>query len=265
MRTERTRFFWTCCKCIYANCVMCVCFVCRWHQQDCRAPLSVLNLLGLALKLCCLAFFSTWSCREKAFSIFLIHYMFFFYSSIIALEVKKDLRPRLTQSRAWDIKVWQITVSVSGLVVATIQAVRAILDSQRAFKASPEGKIRAAVAKAMEPFELTRKEDEVIKRPVMDTIKNRIKSWRYNATIIGGRFQSGKSVAVEEAWRGVRGVVRFTIKSADWEKVMCKRLKVDDEGMFVEVMSRVHEKLKDFPDNLTKYPILLLESLGEPL
>ena len=77
MRTERTRFFWTCCKCIYANCVMCVCFVCRWHQQDCRAPLSVLNLLGLALKLCCLAFFSTWSCREKAFSIFLIHYMFF--------------------------------------------------------------------------------------------------------------------------------------------------------------------------------------------
>ena len=113
MRTERTRFFWTCCKCIYANCVMCVCFVCRWHQQDCRAPLSVLNLLGLALKLCCLAFFSTWSCREKAFSIFLIHYMFFFYSSIIALEVKKDLRPRLTQSRAWDIKVWQIIVSAS--------------------------------------------------------------------------------------------------------------------------------------------------------
>ena len=168
MRTERTNFFWTCCKCIYANCVMCVCFVCRWHQQDCRAPLSVLNLLGLALKLCCLAFFSTWSCREKAFSIIFDTLYVFFYSSIFALEVKKDLRPRLTQSRAWDIKVWQITVSVSGLVVATIQAVRAIRDSQRAFKASPEGKIRAAVAKAMEPFEPTRKEDEVIKRPEMD-------------------------------------------------------------------------------------------------
>ena len=245
---RKDKVFWTCCKCIYANCVMCVCFVCRWLQQDCRAPLSVLNL---ALKLCCLAFFSTWSCREKAFSIFLIHYMFF-YSSIFALELKKDLRPRLTQSRAWDIKVWQIIVSVSGLVVATIQAVRA-------FRDSPAGKIRAAVAKTMKPFEPTRKEDEVIKRPVMDTIKNRIKSWRCNATIIGGRFQSGKSVAVEEAWRGVRGVVRFTIKSADWEKVMCKRLKVDDEGMFVEVMSRAHEKLKDFPDNLTKYPILLLD------
>ena len=86
------------------------------------------------------------------------------------------------------------------------QADEAKRQADEAFKASPEGKIRAAVAKAMEPFEPTRKEDEVIKRPVMDTIKNRIKNWRYNATIIGDRFQSGKSVAVEEALRGVRGV-----------------------------------------------------------
>ena len=53
--------------------------------------------------------------------------------------------------------------------------------------------------------------------------------------------------------------MRFTIKSADWKQMMCKRLKVDDEGLFVEVMSRVREKLKNFPDNLTKYPILLLD------
>ena len=178
--------------------------------------------------------------------------MFFFNSSIIALEVKKDLRLRLTQSRAWDIKVWQIIVSASSLAVATIQA-------WRAFNASPVGKIRAAVAKAMEPFEPSRKEDEVIKRQVMDTIKTRIKSWKQHATIIGGRHQAGKSWAVEEALRGVRGVVRFTIKGADWEKVMYKRLKVDDEGLFVEVMCRVREKLKDIPDNLTKYPILLLD------
>ena len=76
---------------------------------------------------------------------------------------------------------------------------------------------------------------------------------------IGGRFQSGKSWAVEEALRGVRGVVRFTIKSADWKQMMCKRLKVDDEGLFVEVMRGVREKLKNLPDNLTKYPILLLD------
>ncbi|CAJ1453871.1 unnamed protein product, partial [Effrenium voratum] len=40
---------------------------------------------------------------------------------------------------------------------------------------------------------------------------------------------------------------------------MCKQLGVDDEGLFKEVMRRVREKLKDFPNNLTKFPILLLE------
>ena len=202
--------------------------------------------------------------RKGIFHIF-DTYMFF-YSSIFALEVKKDLRPRLTRSRAWDIKVWQVIVSASSLVVATLHAVRAVRDSkrafrdsERAFKASPEGKIRAAVAKAMEPFEPTRKEDEVIKRPEMDTIKERIKSWRYNATILGGRFQSGKSVAVEEALRGVRGVVRFTIESANWKTVMFEQEELDNAGQFKKVMCRVREKLKDIPDNLTKYPILLLD------
>ena len=140
--------------------------------------------------------------------------------------------------------------------LATEQAKR---QADEAFKASPEGKIRAAVAKAMEPFEPTRKEDEVIKRPEMDTIKERIKSWRYNATILGGRFQSGKSVAVEEALRGVRGVVRFTIESANWKTVMFEQEELDNAGQFKKVMCRVREKLKDFPDNLTKYPILLLD------
>ena len=140
--------------------------------------------------------------------------------------------------------------------LATEQAKR---QADEAFKASPEGKIQAAVAKAMEPFEPTRKKDEVIKRTVMETIKTRIKSWREHATIIGGRHQSGKSWAVEEALRGVRGVVRFTIKSADWEKVMFEQEEVDNTGQFKKVMSRVREKLKNFPDNLTKYPILLLD------
>ena len=52
--------------------------------------------------------------------------------------------------------------------LATEQAKR---QADEAFKASPEGKIQAAVAKAMEPFEPTRKKDEVIKRTVMETIK----------------------------------------------------------------------------------------------
>ena len=57
----------------------------------------------------------------------------------------------------------------------------------------------------------------------------------------------------------MRGVVRFTIKSADWEKVMFEQEEVDNAGQFKKVMSRVREKLKNFPDNLTKYPILLLD------
>ncbi|CAJ1447527.1 unnamed protein product [Effrenium voratum] len=173
--------------------------------------------------------------------------------------VKEDLRPRSTHCRALDVKVWQVIVSASGLVVATIQAVRAVRDSVRTFKASSEGKIRAAVAKAMKPFEPSRPQDEVIQRPVMGTIRKRIESWQQHATIIGGRYQSGKSVATAEALRGVRGVVRFTIRSADWADRMCKQLGVDDEGLFKEVMRRVREKLKDFPNNLTKFPILLLE------
>ena len=86
-----------------------------------------------------------------------------------------------------------------------------------AFKASPEGKIQEALARAMEPFEPSRPQDEVIQRPVMETLRQRIASWQQHATIIGGRCQSGKSVATEEALRGARGVARFTIKSADWE------------------------------------------------
>ena len=144
------------------------------------------------------------------------------------------------------------TLSVAGTAVAVAQ-----LD--QAFKASPEGKIQQALAKAMEPFQPSRPQDEVIKRPVMEALRQRIASWQQHATIIGGRYQSGKSVATEEALRGARGVVRFTIRSADWTDRMCKHLGVDDEGLFKEVMRRAREKLKDFPDNLTKFPILLLE------
>ena len=178
--------------------------------------------------------------------------LYVFWLLNLALEVKKDLPRRLTQSRAGDIEIWQVIVSFAGLAVATIQSVQA-------WRSSAEGKIQAAVAKVMKPFEPSKTEKEVIKRPVMGTISERIKSWDEHATIIGGRFLSGKSVAVEEALRGVRGVFRFTIERADWKDRMCKGLRVDDEGMFKTVMSHVREKLKNFPDNLTKYPILLLE------
>ncbi|CAJ1348920.1 unnamed protein product [Effrenium voratum] len=158
------------------------------------------------------------------------------------------------------------TLSVAGTAVAVAQldqAKRSADEAKRsadeAFKASPEGKIQQALAKAMEPFEPSRPQDEVIQRPVMEALRQRIASWQQHATIIGGRYQSGKSVATEEALRGARGVVRFTIRSADWNRMMFEELKVEDGGLFKEVMRRAREKLKDFPDNLTKFPILLLE------
>ena len=128
------------------------------------------------------------------------------------------------------------------------------------FKASAEGKIQAAVAEVMKPFEWWgRKEMKVIPRPVIGTIKDRIKSWDKHATVIHGQLDSGRTWAVYEALRGVRGVVRFKIEKAEWEMEMCKQLRVDDTGMFKEVMRGVLKKLKNFPDNLTKYPILLLD------
>ena len=151
------------------------------------------------------------------------------------------------------------TLSVAGTVVAVAGTAVAVAQLDQAFKASPEGKIQQALAKAMEPFEPSRPQDEVIQRPVMEALRQRIASWQQHATIIGGRYQSGKSVATEEALRGARGVVRFTIRSADWNRMMFEELKVEDGGLFKEVMRRAREKLKDFPDNLTKFPILLLE------
>ncbi|CAJ1390580.1 unnamed protein product [Effrenium voratum] len=41
--------------------------------------------------------------------------------------------------------------------------------------------------------------------------------------------------------------------------MMFEELKVEDGALFKEVMRRAREKLKEFPDNLTKFPILLLE------
>ena len=124
--------------------------------------------------------------------------------------MKKGPHRCLTQSRAGDIEIWQVIVSIAGLVVMGVQAKqeqRSADETKRSadqeFKASAEGKIQAAVAKVMKPFEPSNEEKEVIKRPVMETIKDRIKSWKQHATIIGGRYLSGKSVAVEEALRGV--------------------------------------------------------------
>ena len=117
----------------------------------------------------------------------------------------------------------------------------------------------AAVRKMMHPYKSRRPEGQVIKRDVMDTLKSRIRDWGEHATIISGRFMAGKTVAVDDALRGTRGVFRFCIKYADWESLMYQELGVKDTNMFKQVLRRVRKRLAKHPDNLTKFPILLLD------
>ena len=113
--------------------------------------------------------------------------------------------------------------------------------------------------KKMHPYKSRRPESQVIKRDVMDTLKSRIRDWGEHATIISGRFMAGKTVAVEEALRGTRGVFRFCIKVADWESLMYQKLGVKDANMFEQVLRRVRKRLAKLPENPTKFPILLLD------
>ena len=113
--------------------------------------------------------------------------------------------------------------------------------------------------KMMHPYKSRRPESQVIKRDVMDTLKSRIRDWGEHATITSGRFMAGKTVAVEEALRGTRGVFRFCIEVADWKPLMYQELGVKDTNMFKQVLRRVCKRLAKHPDNLTKFPILLLD------
>ena len=125
-----------------------------------------------------------------------------------------------------------------------------------------EYKIQTAVQDFLKPYPPKRKEEQVVRRDIMNTIKKLITEWSLQtekATIISGRYMSGKTVAVNEALRGVRGVFQFDVKSADWEKLVYEKLRVNDEGMFKEVLRRVRRELAKFPNNPTKFPILLLE------
>ena len=55
------------------------------------------------------------------------------------------------------------------------------------------------------------------------------------------------------------GFFQFDVECADWKEAMYKKMRVNDEGMFKEVLRRVRRELEKFPNNPTKLPILLLE------
>ena len=134
------------------------------------------------------------------------------------------------------------------------------LQAWRTYRASDEGRIRQAVKKMLKPY--PDPEGRVVPRDVMQTIKGNITAWSRQTkrtTIVTGRYQAGKAVAVNDALRGVRGVLQVSVRDASWEEKMYKELGVGDYGMFKQVLHRVAVKLQKMPDNPTSYPILLLE------
>ncbi|CAE7762555.1 unnamed protein product, partial [Symbiodinium pilosum] len=146
---------------------------------------------------------------------------------------------------------------------ATAEAERATAEAKRqaeeAFKQSDEYKVQLAVAKFMEPFVPKMPKRKVIHGKVMDTIANGVKTWDEHATIVSGRFQTGKTVAVEEVFRGARGIFKHTVKDEHWEEKLYKSLQVDGPGMFETVLVRVKAELAKLADPITKTPIILLE------
>ena len=133
------------------------------------------------------------------------------------------------------------------------EAERAQRDSERAQRESKEGRIEFAVDRMMQPFPPQKKKAEVAERGIMKAIRRRILHWNQHATIVAGRFGSGKSVALEEALRGMQGVYVHTVEDKDWKEALYKSLRMDDLGMLKEALRLVRER------NQGSTPILVLD------
>ena len=134
------------------------------------------------------------------------------------------------------------------------EAERAQRDSERAWRESKEGRIEFAVDRMMQPFPPQKKEAEVVERGIIKAIRLRILRWNGHATVIAGRFGSGKSVALEEALRGMQGVYVHTVEDKDWkEEALYKSLRMDDLDMLKEALRLVRKR------NQGSTPILVLD------
>ena len=167
-------------------------------------------------------------------------------------------------NRTADIRdIRDFSLAVAGFVVCGLGFVVFGLGLAFTYASSDFRMKRLAVKKFMAPYEPASSPDEVVPRKVVDDIRHRLSSWRQksDATIVSGRYKSGKTVAVEEALRSVCGVWAFTVEVEDWKPAMYQMLGVKDANMFAEVLRRVRAKLqkKKFAKNLTQYPILLLD------
>ena len=143
--------------------------------------------------------------------------------------------------------------SVEALLRGRRDAERAQRESERAQRESKEGRIEFAVDRMMQPFPPQKKKAEVAERGIMKAIRRRILHWNQHASIVAGRFGSGKSVALEEALRGMQGVYVHIVKDKDWEEALYKSLRMDDLGMLKEALRLVRER------NQGSTPILVLD------
>ena len=116
-------------------------------------------------------------------------------------------------------------VGTAAACIGHLQFERDRRQADEAFRTSDEYNIKQAVEKLLRPYEVTEPQKQVVERDVMDVVKRIISDWQPNAaTVVNGRYSAGKTVAVNEALRGVRGVFQFDIKSADWEKLMHEKM-----------------------------------------
>ncbi|CAE7541795.1 unnamed protein product, partial [Symbiodinium microadriaticum] len=129
-----------------------------------------------------------------------------------------------------------VVVSSAALLLAKLESERAKLESERAFRESPEGRLQE----------------------VIQDIRDRICSWKEHATVVTGRYGCGKSVAVHEALPGLPGTFVHTVKNAEWESNLYKRLSLDGPDMLSELFNRVAAELQKDPEAPSKVPILIL-------
>ena len=132
------------------------------------------------------------------------------------------------------------------------EAERAQRDSERAERESKEGRIKAAVDRMLQRFLPKKKEETVVKRDIIEDIRQRILHWEQHATIIAGRYGCGKTVALQEALRDMQGVYVHTVKDSQWEEKLYAVLGLDDEEMFRKVLENIRQKLN-------KPPVLVLD------
>ena len=164
-----------------------------------------------------------------------------------------DIARWLVQSKDFLVNLLAAVGTVAAAIVAFVALRFARRDSERAQRESKEGRTQAAADRMMEPFTPKRKKAEVVQRGIMKTIEERILGWDEHATIVAGRFGAGKSVAVEEALRDMKGVYVHTVWDKDWASSLYYDLGLDNLGMLQDTLRLVKER------NQGSTPILVLE------